>query len=91
MDAKEPILNEPLLEDNYLVFEGYWYVIDGTPTTCPQRCKVKDLKESFKATEIRRCDIVARGLSAKKSERKPKKESNKESILGAQFHKLGLL
>lgn len=58
-------LNEPILDDDYLVYFEYCYIIDGKMERCPlygPGMKVRDLKRAFQATEVRRCDLVGRGL-----------------------------
>lgn len=55
-------MNEPILEDNYPVFYGYWYVADDKPVRSDVQGTVRDLKRDLKAKEIRRCDTVARKL-----------------------------
>lgn len=55
-------MNEPVLEDDYPVYPTYWYVVDGEPKRSPIEGEVRDLKRALKATEIRRCAAVARGL-----------------------------
>jgi hypothetical protein len=55
-------LDERILEDDYPVYLGYAYVVDGTPKSSPLEGTVRDLKFFFAAKEIRRCDLVGRGL-----------------------------
>ncbi len=55
-------LNEPVLDDDYSVFVGYWYVLDGVPKRSMICGHVRELKESSGAAEVRRCDAVRRGL-----------------------------
>jgi hypothetical protein len=60
MSIREP--NEPVLGDDYPVFAGYLYVVDGEVVSSHIEGNVKRLKAALKAKEVRRCDIVARGL-----------------------------
>lgn len=53
---------EPILEDNYPVYAMYWYVVDGKPQRSNIQGTVLDLKRDTKATEVRRCAAIARGL-----------------------------
>lgn len=55
-------LNEPVLEDDYPVYSGYYYVADGSPIQSPIAGTVRDLKQIGQYREIRRCDAVGRGL-----------------------------
>lgn len=55
-------LNEPVLDDNYPVYAGYFYVADDNVIISPVKGNVAQLKQSISATEIRRCDAVARGM-----------------------------
>lgn len=55
-------LNEPILPDDYPVYAGYAYVVDGTPISSPLEGNVLRLKASLKAKEVRRCDLVEREL-----------------------------
>lgn len=58
--------NEKVLEDDYPVFEGYWYLVDGEPTQSPLKGDVSDLRralhDSKSTAEIRSCDCVGREL-----------------------------
>lgn len=58
----EKELNEPVLTDDYPVYAGYAYVVDGQPLSSPIQGTVKRLKVVMKATEIRRCDLAGRNL-----------------------------
>ncbi len=61
-------LNEPLLEDAYPVFAGYWYVVNGKPIQSNVSGTVLTLKADFERyegvvnPEVRRCDAVKRKL-----------------------------
>jgi hypothetical protein len=55
-------LKEHVLPDDYPVYEGYYYVADGRVRTSDIEGTVANLKALWKATEVRRCDAVARGL-----------------------------
>ena len=63
--AKRPIV-ERVLEDDYPVHFGYWYVADGTPVQChlfgPPNATVFELRINLNAREIRNCDLRARGM-----------------------------
>lgn len=54
--------DEPILEDDYPVFPSYFYVADGKVIRSPLEGNIRDLKRTLKATEIRRCAAVRRGL-----------------------------
>jgi len=56
------LLKEPVLDDDYPVYVGYAYVVDGKPILSLIEGTVQRLKHSLKATEIRRCDLVGRNL-----------------------------
>lgn len=53
-------LNEPVLEPNYPVNFGFWYVADGQPVQSEWQGTVSLLKRQIGAVEIRRCDIYGR-------------------------------
>ena len=56
-------LDEPVLSDDYPVYAGYWYLFDGRPARSDyHEVTVKRLKQYSGATEICRCDAVARKL-----------------------------
>lgn len=55
-------LNEPVLADDYPVYPGYFYVVDGNPITSPIQGNVRYLKHVMNAKEVRRCDAVKRGF-----------------------------
>ena len=55
-------LDEPILEDDYPVYPGYWYVADGKPVQSHVHGSAAYLKRQLGAAEIRRCDAVARNL-----------------------------
>ena len=56
------IYSEPVLEDSYPVYAGYWYVVDGEPQRSEIQGTAWDLKRRLNASEIRRCAAVARKL-----------------------------
>lgn len=64
MDVYEPgkHYDEKLLEDNYPVFFGFWYLVDGEPTVSHLDGNAKQLKNQLGAKEIRSCDCVGRQL-----------------------------
>lgn len=55
-------LNEPILGDDYPVFAGYWYVMDGIPKQSDVSGNVVRLKAVHGCKEVRRCDAVERDL-----------------------------
>ena len=55
-------LNEPPLPDDYPVYYGYAYVVDGEPYFSDYEETVERLKKRTGATEVCRCDLVGRGL-----------------------------
>lgn len=56
-------LNEPLLEDDYPIYGGYFYLVDGKVYTSDWHgITAKALRAKLGANEIRRCDAVRRGL-----------------------------
>lgn len=60
---EEEYSNEHSLADDYPVYYGYWYVVDGLPTKSDIRGTVLDLKRKFGGNvTIRRCNAIARGL-----------------------------
>ena len=55
--------NEPVLPDDYPVYGGYRYVLDGNPARSNYHdITVARLKRYTGAKEVRRCDAVKRGL-----------------------------
>lgn len=58
--------DEPLLEDDYPVYPGYYYLVDGFTVESSVRGTVRDLKADvrvyfgFEPKEVRRCDLVKR-------------------------------
>jgi hypothetical protein len=58
-------MNEPVLPDDYPVYAGYLYVADGKVIVSDlHNVTVRRLKLYLKATEIRRCDMIARAARA---------------------------
>lgn len=55
-------LNEPILDDDYPVYYGYWYIMDGVPYRSVVKGNVLTLKSWYKVKEVRRCDAVERRL-----------------------------
>lgn len=54
---------EPVLEDDYPVYAGYWYLLDGHPARSNYHgITVRQLRRYTGAREVRRCDAVARNL-----------------------------
>lgn len=54
--------NERELEDNYPIYLGYLYVVDGNPWKAPDEMTVGELKQRGKFTSVKNCDIKGRGL-----------------------------
>jgi len=52
--------SEVVLEDSYLVYYSYMYIIDGVLRRSPCNGTIFDLKKYFNAKEIRSCDIIER-------------------------------
>ena len=60
-DAEE--LNEPLLPEDYPIYAGYFYVVDGRAISSNWGdITAAQLKARLNAKEVRRCDAVRRGL-----------------------------
>lgn len=57
-----PPPNEPILQNEYPVYLGYFYICDGEVQVAPMDGDVSTLKEILECREVRRCDIVARNL-----------------------------
>jgi hypothetical protein len=56
-------LNEPVLADDYPIYAGYAYVADGKVVTSNWHdIPAWKFKKLIGATELRRCDLVRRGL-----------------------------
>jgi hypothetical protein len=53
---------EGVLPDDYPVYWGYWYIVDGKPTLSDIQGTILDLKKDTGAIEVRRCDAIKRGL-----------------------------
>jgi hypothetical protein len=53
-------LNEPILDDDYPVYFGYLYVLDGVPIQSDIEGTVAQLKRYYTVEEVRRCDIAGR-------------------------------
>jgi hypothetical protein len=57
--------SERVLEDEYPVHFGYWYVVDGVPVQCELfggHATVFELRINLNAREIRNCDLRSRGM-----------------------------
>lgn len=53
--------NEDILPDDYPIYGDYIYIVDGEPYRSDWHgITVRQLKRHRQATEIRRCNIVAR-------------------------------
>jgi hypothetical protein len=64
----ERLFDEPILADDYPVYVGYAYVVDGKPISSPVGGNVAGLKLALRATEVRRCDIIERQAQSAKAE-----------------------
>ena len=60
---KNTQLDEPVLDDDYPIYPGYMYVVDGEVMRSLFSGTVADIKREFKCVEVRRCDLVGRELS----------------------------
>lgn len=60
--ADEPYESETVLSDDYPIYIEHFYIIDGDIALSQIKGSVKDLKDRYNIKEIRRCDIVKRGL-----------------------------
>jgi len=59
---KNLTLDEPILPEDYPIYYGYNYVIDGKVVNSDIQGTARELKLYHKGTEIRRCDMVGRGM-----------------------------
>jgi len=59
---KSILPKETALPDDYPVFWDYAYVCDGQVKLSPIKGTVKELKRDMGCKEVRRCDLVGRGL-----------------------------
>jgi len=55
-------LKERVLPDDYPVYAGYIYVLDGVPRNSWVQGAVRDLRRDTGATEVKSCDLVGREL-----------------------------
>ena len=55
-------LKEHELPDDYPVYVGYLYVLDGTPARANANMTAAKFKQLRKATSIKNCDINGRDL-----------------------------
>lgn len=53
---------EPILDDDYPVYFGYWYIMDGEPKRSEVNGNVRAIKSWHQVKEVRRCDAVGRKL-----------------------------
>ena len=53
---------ERVLEDDYPIYAGYLYVVDGQPMRSMVTTTALDFKNRLKAKEVKSCDIVGRKL-----------------------------
>jgi hypothetical protein len=51
---------EQILEDSFIVFKGFIYLVDNRPQRSPITGTVQGLKRELSAREVRRCDIGGR-------------------------------
>jgi hypothetical protein len=61
-EAVEPLPDEPILDDNYPVYSGYYYILDGVVGISRIQGDVAKLKRLTNSTEVRRCSAVKRKL-----------------------------
>ena len=57
--------SEHVLEDDYPIYNGYWYVVDGTPLRPSDMVivtNVRDLKAALGVSIITNCDLRARRM-----------------------------
>ena len=53
---------EQKLKDNYPVFPGYWYVVDGKPHQAEDYGVIAQLKKKLSAETITNCDCFKRKI-----------------------------
>lgn len=53
---------ERVLEEDYPVYPGYFYVADDVVICSPIEGTVAQLKKELRASEIKSCDAIGRGL-----------------------------
>jgi hypothetical protein len=62
----EKELNDPVLPDDYPIYGGYAYLADGEPIISEwHEITASELKRRMGIAELRRCDLVGRGLCVK--------------------------
>jgi hypothetical protein len=81
---------EQLLDDSFIVFEGFIYLVDNRPQRSPITGTVEGLKRELSAHEVRRCDIsgrrdIIRGLAGCEAARTGENRKMATSILGFQI------
>ena len=81
---------EQLLDDSFIVFEGFIYLVDNRPQRSPITGTVEGLKRELSAHEVRRCDIagrrdIIRGLAVSKTTKTGENRKMASSILGFQI------
>jgi hypothetical protein len=81
---------EQLLDDSFIVFEGFIYLVDNRPQRSPITGTVEALKRELSAREVRRCDIAGRrdihiALACAEAARTDKTRKMAMSILGFQI------
>lgn len=87
--SKQEFPNENILEDSHPVFWEYLYITDGKLALSSIQGTVADLKKKLGATEIRRCNILARRKEMEKYSTKDQHETySKESETSQENHKL---
>ena len=61
MTQEDVPLKEPILPDDYPIYGGYLYVVDGAVTVSDWHgVTVRELRLRMDAKEIRRCDVAGR-------------------------------
>lgn len=81
---------EQILDDSFIVFKGFIYLVDHQPQRSPITGTVGDLKRMMSACEVRRCDIagrrdVLRGLDGSEPKMPAKNSKMAIPILGFQI------
>jgi hypothetical protein len=81
---------EQLLDDSFIVFKGFIYLVDRRPQRSPITGTVEGLKRTLSACEVRRCDIsgrrdILRAMAGSEVTRTDKNRKMVMSILGFQI------
>lgn len=62
----EILPGETILENDYPIYAGYVYVVNGEPWMSPMTAQAWEVKRRFGFDEIRRCELVKRQIAAEK-------------------------